>query len=240
MSTITTSSPLRSASFRAAFATLTGSRPSETTGTPISSPRVKSCSTAAGRSRSAATRSGRRPSFFSRSASFADAVVFPEPWTPAIMTTAVRAEGTTNRTNSPPSVACSSSRTTLITCCAGVRLFMTSSESARVRTRARKASATSTATSASSNAVRMSSRALSTCLGCNLPRERSFLNVPSSFAVSVSNIASGLPSAFRESREPTRAPGSSTASYSPGPTASGPRTSSTAWSSAIGLNGFVK
>src|SRR5919106_1975988 len=170
---------------------------------------------AAGRSRSAATSRGRRPSFFSLRASFAHAVVFPEPWTPAIITTAVRAEGTTNRTYSPPSVSWSSSRTTLITCCAGVRLCITSSESARARTRSRNPSATSTATSASSSAVRMSASALSICFGCSFPRERSFLKVPSSLEVRVSNIGCGLPSAPRASREPGHGPGGDQASYSP-------------------------
>ena len=48
VSMMTTSACWRSASFTPAFATFTGSRPSEKTGTPISRPRVRSCSTAAG------------------------------------------------------------------------------------------------------------------------------------------------------------------------------------------------
>ena len=188
VSTITTSCASRSACLTPFLATLTASLPSKTTSTPISPPRVTSCSTAAGRHRSAATSNGRLPLDLRCSAIFAHAVVLPEPWTPAIITTAGLDEGSENGTCVPPMVVWSSSRTTLITCWAGVRLFMTSSESARSRTRARRSSATSAATSASSSAVRMSVSAASTCLGWSFPRERSFLKMPSRRSVSVSNI----------------------------------------------------
>ena len=188
VSMMTTSACCRSASFRLAFATLTGSRPSEKTGTPISRPSVRSCSTAAGRSRSAATNRGRRPLPFSSMASLAQAVVFPEPWTPAIMTTAGRAWASVNGRCSPPRVTVSSSSTTFTICWPGVRLFMTSSDRARSRTRVRRSSATSTETSASSRAVRISPRALSTCFGWSLPRERSFLKTLFRRSVRVSNM----------------------------------------------------
>jgi hypothetical protein len=114
VSTISTSWPSRRACFRAFLATLTASRPSETTGIPISRPSVMSCSTAPGRCRSAAASSGRRPFSLRWSASLAHAVVFPEPWRPAIMTTA--GEGSLNGRCSPPRVWTSSSFTTFTTC----------------------------------------------------------------------------------------------------------------------------
>src|SRR6266542_3634968 len=168
----TTFRPSREADFSAFLATFTASFPSETTGTPISRPSVNSCSTAAGRWRSAATRSGCLPFSFRWRASFAHAVVFSEPWPPAIMITTGRAPGSRKGLCSPPRVTTSASRTTLSTCWAGVSDRMTSSEVARLRTLARKSSTTSRATSASSRAVRMSSRAASTCFGWSLPLAR--------------------------------------------------------------------
>src|SRR5581483_9668377 len=158
---------------------------------PISRPSVTSCSIAAGRWRSAATSNGCLPFSLTIRASFAHAVVLPEPWTPATITTAGLALGSVNAACVPPMVAVSSSRTTLTTCWAGVRLRITSSERARVRTRSSRSSATSTATSASSRAVRMSARAASTCLGWSLPRDRSFLKTAFRRPVNVSNIAVG-------------------------------------------------
>src|SRR6266508_4574147 len=61
VSRITTLLPRRSASLSAPFATLTGSVGSENTGTSMRSPRTRSCSTAAGRWRSAATSGGGLP-----------------------------------------------------------------------------------------------------------------------------------------------------------------------------------
>src|SRR5436189_6349680 len=74
-----------------------------------------------------------------------------------------------------------------MTCWPGVSDFITSSDSARSRTRARKSSTTSTETSASSSAVRISSRPLSTCFGCNFPRDLNFLKTASKRPVRVSN-----------------------------------------------------
>src|SRR6266511_3273424 len=101
------------------------------------------------------------------------------------------APGSLNGECSPPSVAISSSRTTLMTCWAGVRLRMTSSDSARFRTRPRKSSTMSRAASASSNAVRMSARAASTCFGWSLPRDRSLRKTAFRRSVSASNMRFG-------------------------------------------------
>jgi hypothetical protein len=116
VSTIRTSCPSRSARFSAFFATFTASLPSEATSTPISRPSVSSWSTAAGRHRSAATSSGRLPLDLCCTASFAHAVVLPEPWTPATITTAGLALGSWKGTCVPPIVSWSSSRTTFTTC----------------------------------------------------------------------------------------------------------------------------
>ena len=127
------------------FATFTGSRPSDHTGTPISRPRVRSCSTAAGRSRSAAISRGRLPLPLSCFASLAHAVVLPEPWTPAIMMTAGRAPPSSKGWYSPPIVTVSSSSTTFTICWPGREaLHDLFGLSARSRTRPRKSSATST------------------------------------------------------------------------------------------------
>ena len=65
----------------------TGSPGSLNTGTSIWRPRVRSCSTAAGRWRSAPTSSGWRPWLLNQRASLAELVVLPEPCRPAISTT---------------------------------------------------------------------------------------------------------------------------------------------------------
>ena len=87
MSTMSTSRPRRRASARPAAAVATGSPAWENTGTSIWRPRVRSCSTAAGRWRSAPTSSGLRPCCLNQRASLAELVVLPEPWRPAISTT---------------------------------------------------------------------------------------------------------------------------------------------------------
>ena len=87
MSTIRTSRPLLRASARPALATLTGSVASLNTGTSIWAPSVRSCSTAAGRWRSAPTMSGLRPWDLNHWARLAVRVVLPEPWRPAMSTT---------------------------------------------------------------------------------------------------------------------------------------------------------
>jgi hypothetical protein len=71
----------------AAAAVATGSPGSLNTGTSIWRPSVRSCSTAAGRWRSAPTSSGWRPWLLNQRASLAELVVLPEPCRPAISTT---------------------------------------------------------------------------------------------------------------------------------------------------------
>ncbi len=81
-----TSRPSRFASARAAAQIATGVSPAMlNTGTLSCSPSTLSCSTAAGRCMSAATSRGFLPSLSRKRASFAQLVVFPEPWRPTIM-----------------------------------------------------------------------------------------------------------------------------------------------------------
>ena len=65
----------------------TTSSSAENTGTSTWRPSVRSCSTAAGRWRSAPTSSGLRPCCLNQRASLAEVVVLPEPWRPAMSTT---------------------------------------------------------------------------------------------------------------------------------------------------------
>src|ERR671919_779309 len=171
---------------------------------PSSHLRHRERSAAAGGWRSAATSMGRRP--FSRrcSASFAHAVVFPDPCRPAIITTAGSAEGRTNGRCFPPSVSVSSSPTIFTTCWPGVTDRMTSSPIDRPLTRSRNESATSTATSASRRAALMSSRAASTCFGWSLPRDLSFLNTAPKRSLSCSNIGQPVYRGGRRAQPRTR------------------------------------
>ena len=89
---------------RAARDAAPGRSARSSTGTPTRSPSTRSCSTAAGRWRSAPTSSGRRPWLLSSRASFADAVVFPEPWRPAIITTVGGFDDIVSLPVVPPSV----------------------------------------------------------------------------------------------------------------------------------------
>src|SRR5450759_2694387 len=70
-----------------AVATATGSVDSLNTEIPARPPSTRSCSTAAGRCRSAPTSKGLRPCCLNHRASLAAVVVFPEPWRPAKRTT---------------------------------------------------------------------------------------------------------------------------------------------------------
>ena len=77
------SRPWRLASLKASWQTSTGfESASLKTGTPSCSPMTLSCSTAAGRWRSAATSSGLRLCAASSRASLPQVVVLPEPWRP--------------------------------------------------------------------------------------------------------------------------------------------------------------
>ncbi len=122
----------------------------------------------------------------------ADAVVFPEPWSPAIITTLGGFDDVVSLPVVPPRVWTSSSLTILMTCCAGERLLATSAPCARSFTRRMKLRATTTLTSASSSATRSSRQTSSISLSVSFPRLRSLVKMPSKRSASVSNmVASG-------------------------------------------------
>src|SRR5918996_341500 len=79
--------------------------------------------------------------------------------------------------------------TSLITCCAGVRLLWISAPAARSRTSEVKALTTASDTSASSNARRISRRTSSTCFSDRRPRPRSRRKISSNRSERVSNIS---------------------------------------------------
>src|SRR5690606_13480401 len=76
-----------------------------------------------------------------------------------------------------------------MTCWPGVRLFMTSSPTARSRTRAMKSLTTRKLTSASSSARRTSRSASSTSFSVSLPRPRSLSRADCSFSAKLLNNA---------------------------------------------------
>src|SRR4051812_17481917 len=171
VSRMTVSRPSARAPSRPCSTALTGSeRSSLKTGTWIWRPSCSSWSIAAGRCRSAATSPGLRPSLRRCSESFAAAVVLPEPWRPASRITACL--GSTSPEAPAPISSASSSCTTFTTCWPGVRLFSTSSPSARSRTRATKSRTTCRLTSASSSARRISRIAREIASSSSLPRLR--------------------------------------------------------------------
>ena len=86
-----------------------------------------------------------------------------------------------------PRVVINSSLTILITCWAGVRLFITSAPTHRSRTRLMKSLTTLKLTSASSRASRTSRRAASTSASVSRPRLDSWLNTPCSLSDRFSN-----------------------------------------------------
>src|SRR5919204_2587166 len=154
-------------------ATVTGSPiSSRYTGTSICFPSCSSWSIAAGRCRSAATRPGLRSALRKNSASFAAAVVFPDPCNPASRTTVGGRELKARPEAPAPISAVSSSWTIFTTCCAGVRLFRTSCPSARSRTWATNDLTTSKLTSASSSASRISRIAREIASSSSVPRLR--------------------------------------------------------------------
>ena len=178
MSTMTVSNPLLRASVIAPLARRTGSSSpaGSCTRTPACLPTTFSCSMAAGRRTSVETSSGCRPCLTSQRPSFPAVVVFPEPWSPSSrMTRGCACDG-----GSPPAVspnsASISSRTIRTTCCAGVRLFSTSSSTARSRTRSMNALTTLKLTSASSSAIRISRSAASTVASVSRTSPRSERN----------------------------------------------------------------
>ena len=115
---------------------------------------------------------------------------------------------------------------------AGVRLFITSSDSARVRAVEEGVGDLDRDVGLQQGRPHVLERVVD-LLGVQLARDRSFLNVPSSFVVSVSNMGSSL-----GVRGIGR--GAGTGIHPRRASHLRPRTSSTAWRRAIGLNGFVK
>ncbi len=121
-------------------------------------------------------------------ASFAVAVVLPEPWSPAIrITVGGLGENVIRRPESPISVV-SSSFTTFTTCWPGLRLSITSAPSARSFTAAVNERTTLKLTSASSSARRISRIALFTSSSLSLPRERTSERTDCSLSERMSNI----------------------------------------------------
>src|SRR5262245_46612270 len=170
---------------------LTAFTGSEAVKTGIWSSRPSCCSwsTAAGRARSAATRAGEWPSLRRRRASFAEAVVFPEPWSPASRITVGGLLANASFESPLPMSAVSSSWTMRTTSCPGVRLFVTSAPSARSRTRATKSFTTLKLTSASSSARRTSRMAREIDSSSSLPRPRTSCSAACRRSESASNTA---------------------------------------------------
>src|SRR5439155_13551025 len=129
-----------------------------------------------------------RFSFRSRSASFAAAVVFPEPCRPASRITVGGRPPNASCELPAPMSAVSSSWTIFTTCWPGVRLFATSAPSARSRTRATKSFTTLKLTSASSSARRISRMAREIASSSRRPRPRRSPRAAWSLSDSVSNI----------------------------------------------------
>src|SRR5579884_2046939 len=192
VSTMTTLRPRRAASSSDVRATATGRSgtpsPAACTGTSRRRPRTRSCSTAAGRCRSAATSSTPRPWLLRWRASFPAAVVFPEPCSPASITTVGGFELIVSLPVVPPSVVTSSSCTILMTCCAGVRLLATSAPFARSLIRLMNARTTRTFTSASSSARRISRATSSTSSSLRRPRPRRRVKIESKRSERASNM----------------------------------------------------
>src|SRR5262245_32576077 len=199
---MTTFLPRRAASSSDDRATATGpfgpSSGADHTGRSSWRPSTRSCSTAAGRWRSAATSSTCRPWLLSWRASFPAAVVFPEPWRPASMTTVGGFGLISSLPVVPPRVVTSSSCTLLMTCCAGLRLFWTSAPLARSFTRAMKPLTTLTLTSASSRARRISRATSSTSFSDRRPRPRRRVKMPSKRSDRASNIGTSVPAGLFE------------------------------------------
>src|SRR5699024_6406686 len=143
---------------------------------------------------SQATSSGERLCFLRKwLANFPVVVVFPAPCNPTIIMTVGERSATAILLCSPPIRSVSSSLTTLITCCPGVRLSMTSCPTARSLIRLIKSLTTLKLTSASNNASR-TSRAISlTSCSLTFPFAFIFLIVPCKRSVSPSNATDGLP-----------------------------------------------
>src|SRR5258705_11827014 len=130
---------------------------------------------------------GRLPRLRRCSASLPEVVVLPEPCRPVIITTAGEPTSA-SPTSLPPRSCCSSSRTTLVTCCAGENAVSTSAPTAFSRTRLVKSLTTLKWTSASRSATRISLSALSMCHSLRLPSPRSVLKTRSILSCRLSNM----------------------------------------------------
>src|SRR5437667_3684520 len=142
---------------------------------------------AAGRYTSHGTSIGRLPRLRRCSASLPEVVVLPEPCRPVIITTAGEPTSA-SPTSLPPRSCCNSSRTTLVTCCAGENAVRTSAPTAFSRTRLVKSLTTLKWTSASRSATRISLSALSICHSLRLPSPRSVLKTRSILSCKLSNM----------------------------------------------------
>ncbi len=143
---------------------------------------------AAGRYTSAAMSTGDLPSFLSTLASLAQVVVLPEPCRPARRTMVGGWPLKASLESPPPMSATSSSFTIFTTCCAGVRLSMTSEPSARSLTCATNSRTTLKFTSASSSARRISRMAASMSSEVSLPWPLRLCMTPWRRSVSASNM----------------------------------------------------
>jgi len=188
---MSTSRPSRRASSRPRRAVDTGSPGSLNTGTSIWRPSVRSCSTAAGRCRSAPTINGCRPWLLNQRASLAELVVLPEPCRPAIKMTVGGREAYEILRVSPPNMAVSSAFTILITCWLGSSASLSRAPMACSRMRATTLRTTPTLTSASSSAVRISFSISSTSASVRRPLPRSRLTMPSRRDDRESNMRDG-------------------------------------------------
>src|ERR1700694_1332057 len=119
------------------------------TGPPICAPSCSSCSRAAGRYTSAATRAGAFCSSLRRRASFAAVVVLPEPCNPTSRMTVGPTEAKSRPVCVAPSSVAISSCTSFTTCWPGVTALSCSPPIARSRTRSTNPRVTSKFTSAS-------------------------------------------------------------------------------------------
>ena len=102
----------------------------------------------------------------------AQAVVLPEPWSPAINTTVGGLLAKAMSRAAPPISVVSSSLTSLTTCCPGLSASRTSAPSARALTCAVNDLTTWKFTSASSSASRTWRIAFETSSSVSLPRAR--------------------------------------------------------------------
>ena len=213
VSTMQMSRPRRRASSTPALAVATGSPGWLNTGTWMRSPRVRSCSTAAGRCRSAPTSSGLRPCWRNQRASLAALVVLPEPCRPAISTTVGGREAYWRRIASPPSASTSASLTSLTTCWAGLSASWMRLPIARSRMRSSIVLTTTKLTSASRRARRISRSTSSTSDSRSVPLLRSRVKMPSKRSDSDSNMReASLPGRRRPTpRAASRLAGSSPA-----------------------------